>query len=186
MAITEAEYCEKVRRLGAQRGIVLDLADIRDTLSNALDALAMENYQSPDYPLLEMEFTLPLTAGVCDLSSRTDLMVSCIETVVHPDIDGAGTAAFFSRLPGATRADLTHSRNTIFRPCVLEKNSLYLSLGQGTWPAADDLPPDTASLSIRAQRIPLIGDVPVQLEDLLVEKGLAIAIGKMATAEGGG
>lgn len=179
MAINESQYCELVRRLAEQRNVVLDLADIRDSLSNALDALAVDAYHSPEYSLLEMEFTLPLVSGACDLSSRTDLMVACIETVKHPDIDGSGTAAFFSRIPNGTRADLAQLRNTIFPPYVLEKNFLYLSLGQGTWPLPEDVPPDTADLAITSQKIPLITEVPVQLEDRLIEVGLGVAIGMM-------
>lgn len=180
MPLSEGEYCEKVRRLAAQRGQTLQLADIQESLENALSALAEEVWRTGEYPLLEVEFTEELVAGVCDLSARTDIFIDSIETVKHPDFAGDGVPVYFSRLPNGSRADLTHSRSQLYPPYVIEKTALYLSKGGGTWPDPGDFPPDD-TLTITAQKIPLLSDVPVSLEDLLIEKGLAVASGAMTS-----
>lgn len=177
MALNEAQYVEKVRRLALQRGQTLDGGDIRDTLDNALNDLSREVRDSGDYPLGQKEYTLSMTAGVASLTAIPDIFVGDIETVLHPNIDGAGTSAYLSRIPGGTRADLRQPRNTIYFPYVVEQNTLYASLGQGTWPSAEDLPPDSAAVKAVAPAIFTIATVPFQYQDRLIELGVMLASG---------
>ena len=144
MALSDAQYAAKVEALAAQQGKTVERKDIFETRDNALNALSVETKNSGVYPLGQKEYTLNMVAGVASLVGFPDIFVNDIETVLHPNIDGSGTAAYLSRLPGGTRADLKQLRNTLYYPYVIEKNSLYASLGQGTWPSAEDVPPDSA------------------------------------------
>jgi hypothetical protein len=161
-----------------QKGQTLELSDIRETLDNALSDLSQELDDSVDFPLVQKEFTLTMTSGVASLAAISDLYIGEIETVLHPNIDGAGTSTYLSRLPGGTRADLRQLRNTIYFPYVIEKNTLYASLGQGTWPSPEDVPPDSAAVVAMGPMLYVIGNVPVNYENRLIELGAAIAMGK--------
>jgi hypothetical protein len=178
MAINEAQYVAKVRALALQMGKTLELSDIWETLDNALMDLSGEIKDSSDYPLGQKEYTLSLVSGVASLAAIPDIYIGEIETVLHPDIDGSGTSAYLSKLNGGTRADLAQSRNTIFYPYVIEKNSLYASLGQGTWPSAEDVPPDSVAVIAVAPFVFAIGTVPRMYEDRLIELGVQLAMGQ--------
>jgi len=175
----EAEYVFRVRELGRERGLTLDVGDIRDSLFLALQAVSGQIAQASDYILGQYQFTVPIVAGVASLASFPDLMSDHIETVRHPDIDGAGTQQYFSRIPNGTRADLASAKNTMFPPFVVEANTIYCSLGNGIWPDPGDKPPD-ANLEVLANRIQTLLTLPSQYEDDLIGQGLSFAMGKAA------
>lgn len=173
--LSEAQYVDSVQRLAMQRGKTLDRADIRQSLEVALGRLTDEVIASGDYALAQTEYTVSMVSGVASLAAIPDICVGDIETVLHPDIDGSGTSTYLSKLPGGTRADLRQQRNTIFYPYVVEKNSLYASLGQGTWPSAEDVPPDSAAVIVVAPTLFTLSNYPPQYQDRLVELGVEVS-----------
>jgi len=175
--LTEAQYVDKVRRLALERGKVLDPGDIRESLDSALSRLSQEVKDSGDYPLNQREYTLSLVSGVASLAALPDICIGDIETVLHPNIDGSGTSVYLSKLPGGTRADLRQVRNQLFYPYVIENNSLYASLGQGTWPDAGDIPPNSAAVIAVAPAFFTLTTYPPQYQNRLIELGVEVANG---------
>jgi hypothetical protein len=170
MAISNKVAVTKAYRLAMERGIVLDPADIHDSIPYALEDVGVFAANSPEYHLQQKDYgSITLTSGVASLSAITDLIVDSIETVKHPNIDGANTVQYFYRVPDGTEQDLATATDPMNPLFVIESNSLKLSLGNGTWPAADDLPPNTAALVVRANFIPTISTIHARFEPKLIE-----------------
>lgn len=168
MAVDEATVIEEARRNAYRMGKVLDPADLRDSISVALQKLGPVIHASSEYALQQKEFTVPLTTGVADLSAQTDLVIDSIEWVKHPSIDGAGTVQRFSRIPDGDETDLATWLDPVNPPYIVEHNKLKMSLGYGTWPATDDLPPDTASLKLMGGQVPTLANLDPRFKDELV------------------
>jgi hypothetical protein len=168
MAIDEATVVEEARRNARRLGKILDAADIRDSLPVALQKLGPIIHASSEYALQQKEFTVTLTSGVADLSSQTDLVIDSVEWVKHPSIDGAGLIQRFSRIPDGDETDLATWLDSVNPPYIIENNKLKCSLGNGSWPDASDLPPDTASLKLMAGQVPTLANLDPRFKDELV------------------
>lgn len=168
MAVDGAIAVEEARRNAYRMGRILDPADLWDSLPVALQKLGPVINASSEYALQQKEFTLTLTAGVADLSAQTDLVIDSIEWVKHPSIDGAGTVQRFSRIPDGDENDLATWLDSVNPPYIVENNKLKCSLGYGSWPATDDLPPDTASLKLMGGQVPTLATLDPRFKDELV------------------
>jgi hypothetical protein len=174
--MTELEFIAKVSYLLEKKaqGRLVPPEAIQASLPLALGALGREIAASGEYSLQQKEFEVTLTSGVASLSSITDMIVETIDTVKHPDV--YGEARYFSRIPDGTEADLASVINTMYPPYIVEHNKIKCSLGNGTWPASDDLPPDTSSLKVIASAAPTLSTVHGYFEDRLIELGAEYAL----------
>jgi hypothetical protein len=170
MAITSEQAVEKARRLALEKGIALDPSDIYESIGYALEDVGRFIADGSEYQLQQKDYSsITLTSGVASLSSITDMLIDTIEMVKHPDIDGSGTDQYFYRIPNGTEQDLATHADTMNPVYIIESNSLKLSLGNGTFPASDDLPPNTSALVVRANFIPAISTIHARFEDKFIE-----------------
>lgn len=148
---------------------------IQATEGIMLSRIGREIAESAEYQLQQKDFTPTLTSGVASLSAITDILLDTIETVKHPDIDGDGNAAYFSRIPDGTEQDLASALDSVNPPYIVDENAIKCSLGNGVWPTADDLPPN-GILTVRANAVPTLATIHPRFEDRAVEIGAEEAV----------
>lgn len=168
MSITAEQAVEKARRLAMERGIAIDSADLYESIAYALEDVGRFVADSPEYQLQQKDYTVAIASGVASLSAVTDMLIDTIEVVKHPDIDGAGTDQYLCRLPNGTEQDLAIWYDPMNPPYIIEANAIKASLGNATWPASDDLPPN-ANLTVRANFTPIISTIHPRFEEKLIE-----------------
>lgn len=166
MALSIAKYCDRVRRLGMERGLELRVDDIESSLDNALQELGKQTAESSLRHLLVKDYTVTFTSGKGSLASHTDMLVDRIVRILHSD---GSTTTQVALLPiGATRRDLTYERNLLFFWGCYSDDAIYLLQGDGTTVPGD------GTLTVTSSFIPAITTVP---EGRLTDDLISIAIG---------
>lgn len=134
---------------------------IEALIDRSLKRLAVETYSTGEMPRLTKTFTIPLVAGVADLSTINDLLVPSIPDayITHPASDWALQWAAHRKA-----LDLPPSKEFVY--FTLFNNSIIVKHGDPDANISDD------NLSVTASRIPLMSDVPKDLEPELVKIGV--------------
>jgi hypothetical protein len=170
--MTDDEYVQRVR----DRGRLLGLTLAPDTIWTAMDdALAELSEQASNgrYPHLQKDFTVAMVAGVADLSTISDVTLSCILVKSIRNVRGAadpdtGIQPEWHR--EYSRAGLRHEKHALGRTWfAVTNNTIYAMLDSGVEVPADQ------NVTFNAHFCPVITSVVPELENELIDIGLEFA-----------
>lgn len=175
--MNELEYIAGVSYLLEQRprGVIVTPQAIQATKQHAFEAVGREIANGSEYALQQKNFDVELLLGIASLSTIPDIISDTIVSVFHPDIDGAGTGAYFSRIPNGTEQDLFSHVDPMNPPYILDGQSIKAGMGNGGWPATADLPPD-AHLIVRANFTPDLTTIHPAFTDRVLQLGAEFSV----------
>jgi hypothetical protein len=176
--LTEAEFVERVRRLGMERGITLDSGDIRDSLLDSLKKLARLAILSPWRSLLENNYDLTISGRSASFAANTDLLPESIKEcnhITHASVVVPGTSIPlpFRILDDVSDLDFTASvTQSLFAFAAVGASAVEFRYSSAL----------TGTLTVRAVKIPTLVSLASQpqLEDVLIDIGVGQAMKQAA------
>ena len=173
----EPTYVARVREAARLRGVTLDPGDIRDSLTDALRALARASLNAGWRDLLENDYALTISGRTATFSAQPDLLpegIKACDHITHTSVVVPSTSnpLPFRIVDTVNELDFAAAvPQTLFAFAAVGASAVEIRYSSGL----------AGTLTVRSVRIPtvhagtfVIDNLPTQLDDVLIQIGVSM------------